>query len=421
LIGAKAQLLSQETCPEHFVCIFAGKDNWLQKEPLLYCVLRLVISAGYSIKRGLFIFNLLFHNFLIIKIMKKKVFLISVVLTLSVLLFSCSRDEVTNSPVSNTQGILVLYEGGLTPGSGDYAFINTNRDTVFNDVYRNSNNNANLGLFPDGMYLYGQYLYVTSQGNYGGPGKMFMIGSTDNKLLDTLTFGTNPYDIELSQGDFWVTNIGGSTVTRIDGNLNIVNTIQVGANPTKIVNSINHLYVAKASYTSEYSVAVINKFDNSVTKVFFNYPPVSIAPSYKGVYVSAYTDKKLYLIDTLQFNNIVDSISCSSVQNDAVGEVTAGDNNTLYVVGTDTALFGNTGKTVYRVDIAAKNVTQFINDPQIMDIYGIAYNPVKEQIVIADSRSGSEPGQVRVYDKNGSLLRMYQLTGYYPRKFAFKN
>jgi hypothetical protein len=353
--------------------------------------------------------------------MKKKDFLFLGIFIFSVLLISCSRDEVTNSPVSNTQGILVLYEGGLTPGSGDYAFINTNNDSVYNDVYRNSNNNANLGLFPDGMYLYGQYLYVTSQGNYGGAGKMFKIGSTDNKLLDTLTFGTNPYDIELSEGDFWVTNIGGSTVTRIDGNLNVLSTIQVGANPTKIVNSLNHLYVAKASYTSEYSVAVIDNISNSVSKIFFNSAPVSVASTYKGVYVSAYTDKKLYLIDTLQFNSVVDSISCAVILNDAVGEITAGENNFIYVVGTDTSLFGNTGKTVYKVDITTKSVTEFINDQQIMDIYGVAYNPVKRQIVIADSRSGSQPGQVRVYDKNGSLVRMYQLTGYYPRKFAFKN
>lgn len=353
--------------------------------------------------------------------MKKKVFLVFGIVVLSALFLNCSRDEIMNSPVSSTQGILVLYEGGITPGSGDYAFINTNIDSVFNDVYRNSNNNANLGLFPDGMYLYGQYLYVTSQGNYGGHGRMFKIGSADNKLLDTLTFGTNPYDIELSQGDFWVTNIGGSTVTRIDGNLNVIATIQVGANPTIIVSSLNHLYVAKASFTSEYSVAVINKFDNSVRKVYFDSAPVSVAPTYKGVYVSAYTYKKLYLIDTLQFNTVVDSIICGSVSNDAVGEITAGEYNFLYVVGTDTSLFGNTGKTVYKADITAKSVTEFINDNQIIDIYGIAYNPVRGQIVLADSRSGSEPGQVRIYDKNGLLVRTYQLTGYFPRKFAFKN
>lgn len=354
--------------------------------------------------------------------MKKKVFFTLGVLILSVLLLSCSRDTITNSPVSTTQGILVLYEGGLSPGTGDYAFINTNNDSVYNDVYRNSNNNANLGLIPDGMYLFGQYLYITSQGNYGGHGKMFKIGSSDNKLVNSVSFGMNPYDIEYAQGDFWVTNIGGSTVTQIDGNLNIVNSsIQVGPNPTKIVNSVNHLYVAKSSFTTEYTVAVINYINNIVTKIFFNSVPVSVASTRKGVYVSAYTDKKLYLIDTLQFNVVVDSISCASVQNDAVGEVTAGDNNTLYVVGTDTSLFGSTGKTVYMVDTDTKNVTLLINDPQVIDIYGIAYNPVKNQIVIADSRSGTQPGQVRVYDRNGTLVRMYQLTGYYPRKFAFKN
>jgi len=354
--------------------------------------------------------------------MKKKVFFTFGIVILSVLLLGCSRDTITNSPVSTTQGILVLYEGGLSPGTGDYAFINTNSDTVFNDVYRNSNNNATLGLIPDGMYLYGQYLYITSQGNFGGHGRMFKIGSSDNKLINSVLFGMNPYDIEFAQGDFWVTNIGSSTVTRIDENLNIINSaIQVGPNPTKIVSSANHLYVAKSSYTTENSVAVINDINNSVTKVFFNSVPVSVASTYKGVYVSAYTDKKLYLIDTLQFNVVVDSISCASVQSDAVGEIIRGENGIIYAVGTDTSLYGSTGKTVYMVDIVTKNVTLLINDPQVVDIYGIAYNPVKNQIVIADSRSGTQPGQVRVYDRNGILVRMYQLTGYFPRKFAFKN
>ncbi len=351
---------------------------------------------------------------------KKNIFIFYVVL-FAVFVSGCARDEITNTPVSSTKGILVLYEGGFTPGSGDYAFINTVSDSVFNDVFKNSNNNANLGLIPDGMFLYGQYLYVTSQGSFGGQGRMFRISSSDNKLLDTASFGVNPYDFELSQGDFWVTNIGGSTVTRIDGNLNIVNpSIQVGANPTKIIPALSYMYVAKASYTTENSVALINVFNNGVTKTFFNAPPVSVAYNTGGVFVSTYTNKKIYLLDTLAVNTVVDSISLSSISNVACGEVIAGDYRTLYVIGLDTSFFSNIGKAVYKVDIFTGSVTTFINDPTIIDIYGIAYDAVNSQVVIADSRSGGSQGQVRVYGNDGTLRKTYQLSGYFPRKLAFK-
>lgn len=353
--------------------------------------------------------------------MQKKNFFISYFVLLAVLVSGCSRDEITNIPVSSTSGILVLYEGGFTPGSGDYSFINTSNDSVYNDVFKNSNNNANLGLIPDGMFLYGQYLYVTSQGSFGGQGRMFKISSSDNKLLDTASFGVNPYDFDISQGDFWVTNIGGSTVTRIDGNLNIVNpSIEVGTNPTKIIPAMSYMYVAKASYTSENSVAVINVFNNSVIKAFFDAPPVSVAYNTGGVFVSTYTNKKIYLLDTLAINSVIDSISLDLIPNNAAGEVIAGDYRTLYVVGLDTSLFSNVGKVVYKIDIFTKQWAAFINDGSIMDIYGIAYDAVNSQVVIADSRSGGAPGHVRVYGNDGSLRKTYILSGYFPRKIVFK-
>ena len=258
--------------------------------------------------------------------MKKKTVLYVSLFLLAVLAVSCSRDEIITNPVTTTQGILVLYEGGLTPGSGDYSFINTVNDSVFNNVYQNSNGNANLGLIPDGMYLYGQSLYITSQGNYGGPGKMFRINSADNRLQNTVTFGNNPYDFDLAEGDFWVTNIGDSTVTRIDGNLNVVvPAIYVGSSPAKIIAANSNMYVAKASFTSENSIAVINKFSNSVSKVYFAAPPVSVASNSGAVYVSDYTKKMIYELDSSATNNIVDSISCSSIQHAAIGEIIAGD------------------------------------------------------------------------------------------------
>jgi hypothetical protein len=91
-------------------------------------------------------------------------FLISTVILASVLFIAgCSKDESPISPISTYRGVFVLYEGS-TSVPGDYAFIDFDDNSVSFDLFQNSNSNATLGLYPDGMMLYGTDLYITSQG-----------------------------------------------------------------------------------------------------------------------------------------------------------------------------------------------------------------------------------------------------------------
>ncbi len=352
--------------------------------------------------------------------MKKTFFFISI-LIIAVLISSCERDEINTSGVTTTKGALVLYEGTGSPGSGDYAFINFDNDSVINDVFRNSNGGATLASYPDGLLLYGQDLFVTAQGPYGGQGRMYRIKSTDNKLLDTISFGVNPYNIAIAQGFLWVTNSSGETVTKIDQDLNVITNINVGDSPADIIQAQGLLYVTKKSYTSEYSLAVINSLNGNVQKVFFNSPPVSAA--FNGlIYVSTYSGKKLYAVDTTSGSNKIDSIAFN-IPEPAIGDITAGDISTIYVLGvSDTMYASNIGKTVYKVDINTNTVSAapIITAESDGDIYGISYDNVNDRIYIMDSKNGLQNGQVRVYDKNGNLLKTYNLGGKFPKRVAIK-
>jgi hypothetical protein len=352
--------------------------------------------------------------------MKKTLSLLSI-LFITALISSCARDEIITSGVTTTKGALILYEGNGSPGSGDYAFINFDNDSVINDVFRNSNGGATLASYPDGLFLYGQDLYITAQGSFGGQGRMYRIKATDNKLLDTVSFGVNPYNLAFAQGYFWVTNTAGETVTKIDQDLNVVTNINVGQNPADIIQLQGFLYVTKKSYTSENSLAVINSINGNVQKVFFNSPPVSAA-SNGLIYISTYSSKKLYAIDTTSGANKIDSISFS-ITEPAIGDIAAGNSSTIYVIGISDTLYGGyIGKTVYKVDILNKTVSTspiITSDPD-GDIYAISYDYVNDRIYILDSKNGLQNGQVRVYDKDGSLLKTYNLGGKFPKRAAIK-
>src|SRR5437870_1520986 len=79
----------------------------------------------------------------------------------------------------------------------------------------------------------------------------------------------------------------------------LVSTLAVGPNPADLIYALGRIYVAKTSYTTENSLSIIDIFSNQVSKIFLNAPPVSAANNTGGVYVSDFTEKKLYVLDTL--------------------------------------------------------------------------------------------------------------------------
>lgn len=112
-----------------------------------------------------------------------KIVKISFFIAFALSVSGCARDSFTPSNPT-IKGVFVLCEGDFgTPG--DYSFINTDKDSVANNIFSNSNGGANLGLIPDFIYLYAPVIYITSQGGYGGTGKMFKIDYNTNQLLET--------------------------------------------------------------------------------------------------------------------------------------------------------------------------------------------------------------------------------------------
>jgi hypothetical protein len=358
--------------------------------------------------------------------MLKKIIFAFLTCALAAAFVSCERTQVINTRVVSTSGVFVLYEGNFgMPNSYDYAFIDLIDGSVYANVYQNSNNGAFLNAFPDGMMLYfNQDLFVTAQGNYAGPGTIYKINSTTNQLIASANFGSNPYSLTITNNNIYVTNLTGSSVTKLDLNLNILSSIPVGANPADLIFALGRIYVAKASYTTENSLSIIDVISNRVDTVLFNAPPVSVANNTGGLYVSTFTNRKLYIMDSIVATLITDSIDLNNYPafvNDAAGDILAGDSRTLFVVGVDTVQFTNVGKAVYKLDFVTGSFTRIIFDPEISDIYGISYEPVNSLIYIADVNYPNSHSEIRVYNTTGQLIKTYaDIGGSYAKRIVFK-
>jgi YVTN family beta-propeller protein len=353
----------------------------------------------------------------------KKLFLFFVIIVSAVYLIGCSEEDVINTPVTSTKGVIVLYEGLFNqPSSYDYAFINTDSNTVYSNVYQNSNSGAHLNAVPDGLVL-STNLFVIAQGNFGHQGTIYKINSSTNQLISSRDFGNNPYSMALGSNAIYVTNTASDFISIMDMNFNpIADSISVGPNPSDIVIGSGYLFIAKQSYTFENSLAVINESSHQVNKLFLIAPPVSVDIVENWVCVSSYWHKMIY---RLYGNNgqLIDSIPVA-VTEPAIGSVCHGDSRTLFILGvSDTAFGGNIGKSVYKLDLISKALDpnfhiQFSGND---DVYGIAYNNSEKRLYISNSKGGLSNGELKIYDDNGSLVRTYNdVGGKFPKRMVFK-
>lgn len=352
--------------------------------------------------------------------MLTKNFILFTFISISILICGCAKDNPVVMPVPKTTGVLVLCEGTFTI-PGDFSIIDPNSGTVSNNVYSNANNGATLGATPDGMYIISPNIFITSQGNFGGPGKMFKIDYNTYKLISTSNnFGVNPYDLDEAGGNLYVTNTDGSTVSELDLNMNPNGQdIQVGPNPSKIIFALQSLYVAKQSYTTENTLSIINEFSHIVTKDTFPAPPVSVENIIGYVYVSTYSWKKLYVLDSLSSIRKADS-TYLNIPSAAIGEMVSDGSHTLYIVGFP-SLSAYAGNVLYKYNTLTNQIDQSFQ-VQIAapdDIYGLAFDPINKIIYIASSNAGNN-GNVLTYNTNGTFIKSYPLGNKYPRKIVFK-
>jgi YVTN family beta-propeller protein len=170
-------------------------------------------------------------------------------------------------------------------GSKKVAVVDTSDNSIKNIPFEDNLNT--LAINPAGTRVYVAHSHL-------GTGKVSVIDTSGDTVIDTVNAGNNPWGVAVSPDGtrVYVTNTDGSNVSVIDTTTNpntVIDTVSVGSVPRGIAVDPSGTRVYVANYSSSGTVSVIDTSDNHVvtTVNVGNYPyGVSVNPQGTYVYVT---------------------------------------------------------------------------------------------------------------------------------------
>jgi YVTN family beta-propeller protein len=332
-----------------------------------------------------------------------------------IIIAGCTRDELIPPvpPVVQTiTGGYILSEGGFSAGTSKLSYYDIVKDTFYLNIFYP----GNIGLFSSGMIYYNKNLFITEQGNYGSPGKIYRLDSSGNVLSNSV-IGTNPYSLAVSNNKIYVTNGPAGYVGVYDVNsFSLSKTINVGVYPQEIISNNNKIFVCNTSLfggNQDSTVTVIDPFGDSVINT------LRLKKDPSG-------------ITSLDNNNIL--VGCNGIP----GKIFKINTTTLIATDTFTVndgfdrdiavdesssniYFISLNNNIVKINLNTKTETIFVQNlnPTLAHFYGYNYDSKNKKHYIADARNFSSPGYLLIVNSDGTLSKTFS-SGVAPRRIVFK-
>lgn len=351
-----------------------------------------------------------------------------VLMILLILVFSCRGDEYifvyseeeTLAPPENTaiKGFYLLNEGNMGTNKATLDFFDYTTGIYHRNIYAEANPNVvkELGDVGNDIKIYGSKLYaVINVSNI-----IEVMDAKTAKHIKTIQLQNCRY-MTFKDGKAYASSHAGPVVldpnapigkvAEIDTvSLSIQREVTVGYQPEEMQIIGNNLYVANSggyrfpNYDRTVSVVDLNTFtETKKIDVAINLHHIA-KDNYGDLYVSSRGDyytipSSLYLIDPVS----------GTVKKDfgvAVSEMTI-VNDKLYFYGNEFNYNTHTyTKSFGIIDVKTEQIiSNKIIDQEYVDAiktpYGIAVNPITEDIYLTDARNYVSTGYVYCFDKNG--------------------
>ena len=342
--------------------------------------------------------------------------IISATAAFALIFYSCDTTNgpsVTNTPGNPLKGVYILYEHAS--GNTDYAYFDAANTTVTDNLFSGSNNGRLLDINAGDMKLNNNRdIYISTLGTQGGAGTVYKINAENNTVTDSVRFGKNPDGFVINNNSFVISNMGSSYVSVLDLNLNIItDSIETGPGPRHITYGFNRYIVTKSGISPENSAALINENGYAVSKLYFPSNPVGSLYNINGIFISTFTTRKIYRIDSESFN-IIDSFTVPTSLNNISKLIFKSQQKFFVIAG---------GREIWEVSTTSGTVSFRNIFPVTDDIYftDIAYELTGNEIYIADMNNLITNGEMHIIDaENGTVKSTYPLGGRRPVKFAFR-
>ncbi len=335
--------------------------------------------------------------------MKTKI--LSIIL-LSIIFYSCSKDNSIQPLTPVTKGVFVINEGLYNQNNSEITFYDPSTDQTITNFYSQKNGKI-IGDNANSMFIFNNKGYVAVDGS----NKIEVINLIDGSSLGMIDLGQNgsPREIFiLNSNRGFVTSFSKNSVIEFNPtSFTITQEFSVGKYPEGIAFANNKLFVANSNLGNGNTVSVIDLNSNSVVKtlqVGKNPRFVGIANDSRviigcsGDFFDAVGLGGYYFIDPINLT-ITDSIILNYHPQD-------------YALTKDNYLFYINDRGIGKINLTNKNVdTVFINGMIINDIYGIAYSlafdEINQKLYIGNPKNFTQNGEVKIFDRNGNYLKKF--------------
>ncbi|MGO4710449.1 T9SS type A sorting domain-containing protein [Chryseobacterium sp. 2TAF14] len=313
---------------------------------------------------------------------------------------------------AQTEGVLVLNEGGAGSNTAEVSFINS-QSVVTNNYFKLKNNNATLGDTAQDIKIFGDKIFVVLNIS----NQIKVINKSDFTLITTISANLdNPRYIAFSGNKFYVTNWGGNgSATNYVSVYNLNNyahetNIPVGNGPEKIFSKNNKLYVLlKGGYGLNHFMDVINTTTNTVeSQVNVGDSPNSIFEKENLLYIMSSGDP----YSPTSFGTL--TVYNTTTQNTVSSTTFPVGVKPSYMDTDGTNIYYMNEASIYKTPIASPSIitAPIAVTPITVNSYGTAYgfNVVNNKIYAADPQGYIAPGKIYTYDLQGSLLNTFTVT-----------
>ena len=339
---------------------------------------------------------------------------------LGLFIFACEKDPTSpqSDPVVKLNGAFILNEGNFNQGNGSLSFYSAEDGQVQNNIFSGVNGRA-LGDVVQSMTIIDTLGFIVV--NNSNKIEVIGIRSWKNKATIDMPTGSSPYYLaDGGNGKAYITNLYTNSVSVLNlSTLQLIGSIDVGANPEAILVHQGLAYVANGGFGFGNTVSVINLATNQVQQNI----PVGDNPRF----LSVDAQDNLHVLCTGRYgdwNNPNDPGTDGGIHKIATANHQRVDS--LVIPGHPSRLAVDDQGRGYYIDPNSGTIAQYslqtmqaLNQNLIAGYYySMAVDAVSGQIFVLDAKDYSQNGDLKIFDLNGQLKETHTV-GIIPGSVTF--
>jgi YVTN family beta-propeller protein len=337
-------------------------------------------------------------------------------------LVSCheSKEEVDPEviPTVERKGMYILSEGLFNANNSSLTYYDFETQTLVDDQFEEQNGRG-LGDTANDIEVYGSKMYIVVNVS----STVEVVDAKTAKSIKQIDLkdngvGRQPRFIEFYKNKAYISSFDGTIAVMDTATLEIEKFVKVGKNPEQLAIINDKIYVANSggldypNYDNTVSVIDINTF-TEIKKIEVEINPRIVAKDQYG---------NVYVMSSGDYGIIKPSLAVIDSKTDVLKSQELFEGASITIQG-DLAYIPVFGKDIKVYNIKTRQVERdnFITDGTVIKTaYGVAVDPITEDVFVTDAKNYVTKGDVTCFDKNG--VKKYSIpAGINPNSVVFIN